>query len=288
MTSIVSFDSQKCLIAQAKKYISNPELVINEKDRAVPLLLRALKLKELKLRREIMLLLGTFAKEDIYWPLYKIMQDPEEPDELRDQAALHLSAIGPFLNDPQALIRKLIMDLKSLDTDVKIRTILALGWEGNMRAALSLIECLYDLNEEIQEVAVCALCSLNDSRVIGLLIDRMQHCSLDQKRAILFNLWRFKDKQERITEIYKKELEVGEPSLRLDILMLLSQINNNSSYKEVYRSFLKDPNPKIRALALEGLGVTDSIDIENVLSFLDDPSMEVKRIALRIVQKYKK
>ena len=287
MSSIVPFDAQKRLLTQAKKYISDPGLVIAEKDRAVPLLLRALKFGELKLRREIVLLLGSFAKEDVYWPLYEIMRDPEEPDELRDQAALHLSVIGPFLNDPQTLIRKLIADLKNPDTDVKVRAILALGWEGNMGAALSLIECLYDLDEEIQEVTVCALCNLKDSRVIGLLIDRMQHCSLDQKRAILFNLWRFKDKQEEITEIYRKELEFGEPSLRLDILILLGQLDNHMSHEELYRSFLKDPNPKIRALALERLEVMKSIELEHVLPFLDDPSMEVKRTAISIVQRIK-
>jgi len=260
MSSIVPFDSRERLLTQAKKYISDPGLIIAEKDRAIPLLLRALKLGELKLRREIILLLGSFAKEDVYWPLYEIMCDPEEPDELRDQAALHLSVIGPFLDDPHALIRKLIADLKNPDTDVKVRAVLALGWEGNMGAALSLIECLYDLDEEIQEVAVSALCNLKDSRVIGLLFDRMQHCSLDQKRAILFNLWRFKDKQKEVTEIYRKELERGEPSLRLDILILLGQLDNHMNHEELYRSFLKDPNPKIRALALERLGAMRSIE----------------------------
>ena len=288
MSCIVPFNSRERLLIQAKKYISDPGLIIAEKDRAIPLLLRTLKLGELKLRREIILLLGSFAKEDVYWPLYEIMCDPGEPDELRDQAALHLSVIGPFLDDPHALIKKLIADLKNPDTDVKVRSILALGWEGNMGAALSLIECLYDPDEEIQEVAVSALCNLKDSRVIGLLFDRIRHCSLDQKRAILFNLWRFKDKQKEITEIYRKELEQGEPSLRLDILILLGQLNNHMRHEELYRSFLKDPNPKIRALALERLGAMNSIELEHVLPFLDDPAMEVKKTAINIVQSYKK
>ncbi|MEA3386224.1 MAG: hypothetical protein U9Q89_07230 [Thermodesulfobacteriota bacterium] len=288
MSSIVPFDSRERLLTQAKKYISDPGLIIAEKDRAIPLLLRALKLGELKLRREIILLLGSFAKEDVYWPLYEIMCDQEEQDELRDQAALHLSVIGPFLDDPHALIKKLIADMKNPDTDIKIRAILALGWEGNMGAALSLIECLYDLDEEIQEVAVSALCNLKDGRVIGLLFDRMQHCSLDQKRAILFNLWRFKNKQKKVAEIYSKELECGEPSLKLDILILLGQLDNDMSHVELYRSFLKDPNPKIRALALERLGAMKSIELEHVLPFLDDPAMEVKRTAISIVQSYKK
>ncbi|OPL14219.1 MAG: hypothetical protein AVO38_11865 [delta proteobacterium ML8_D] len=109
MSSIIPFNSQERLLIQAKKYIADPELIIAERDRAIPLLLKALKYCELKIRREIILLLGSFAKDEVYWPLYEIMCDPDEPDELRDQAALHLSVIGPFLDDPHALIKKWII-----------------------------------------------------------------------------------------------------------------------------------------------------------------------------------
>lgn len=287
-STIVPFNAKERLLSQARAYITDPGLVLTEKDRAVPLLLRALKLGEPRLRQEIILLLGSFAKEDIYWPLYEIMCDPEESDELRDQAAIYLSVIGPFLDEPHALAKKLIADLKNPDTDARVRAIIALGWEGNRGAILSLIECLYDPDEEIQEVAVNALCNLKDSRVIGLLIDRMGQCSIDQKRSILFNLWRFRDKQKEVTEIYRKEFDQGDPSLRLDILIVLGQLDNQIDHKELYRSLLKDPNPKIRALALERLGNMKAIGLEEALAFLDDPSMEVKRAAMGIVQNSKK
>ena len=287
-STIVPFNAKERLLSQARAYIADPGLVLTEKDRAVPLLLRALKLGEPKLRREIILLLGSFAKEDIYWPLYEIMCDMKEPDELRDQAAIYLSVIGPFLDNPQALAKKLTADLKSPDIDVRVRAIIALGWEGNRGAILSLIECLYDPDEEIQEIAVNALCNLKDSRVIGLLVDRMGQCSMDQKRSILFNLWRFRDKQREVTEIYRKEFDHGDPSLRLDILILLGQLDNQISHKELYRSLLKDPNSKIRALALARLGTMKEMAFEEVLAFLDDPSMEVKRVAMGIIQDSKK
>ncbi len=285
---VVPFNARERILSQARTYISDPALVLSERERAVPLLLRALKIGDPKLRQEIILLLGSFAKEDIYWPLYGIMRDPEEPDELRDQAAIYLSVIGPFLDDPQALTKKLIADLKDPDTDIRVRAIIALGWEGNRRAILSLIECLYDPDEEIQEVAVNALCNLKDSRVIELLIDRMGRCSIGQKRNILFNLWRFRDRQEEVTEIYRREFDQGDPSLRLDILILLGQLDNQTGHRELYRSLLKDPNPKIRALVLERLGNMKAIETEEALAFLDDPSMEVKRAAIGIIQNSKK
>jgi HEAT repeat protein len=285
---VLPFNARERILSQARAYIGDPALLLTEKDRAVPLLLKALRIGDPKLRQEIILLLGSFAKEDIYWPLYEIMHDPKEPDELRDQAAIYLSVIGPFLDNPRTLAKRLIEDLKNPDTDIRVRAIIALGWEGNRGAVLSLIECLYDPDEEIQEVAVNALCNLKDSRVIGLLVDRMSQCSIDQKRSILFNLWRFRDRQKEVTEIYRKEFEQGDPSLRLDILILLGQLDNQIDHKELYHSLLKDPNPRIRALAIERLGNMKAIEIEEVLPFLDDPSMEVKRAAIGIIQDSKK
>lgn len=288
MSSIITFNARERVLNQARTYISDPGLMLAEKDRAIPVLLRALKIGELDLRQEIVLLLGSFAKEEVYWPLYEIMCDQKEPDELRDQAAIHLSVIGPFLDNPQALIRKLIADLKDPNAENRVLAIMALGWEGNAGAVLALIDCLYDPDEEIQEIAVTALCNMKDSRVVGLLADRLQHCSPDQKRSILFNLWRFRDRQKEVTEIYKKELDRGDPSLRLDILIVLGQLNNQIDHKEVYRSFLKDTNPKIRTLVLERLGIMKAVDLEEVLPFLDDPSMDVKRVAMGIVQDLRK
>lgn len=288
MPSIIPFNAKNRLLSHAKKYLSDPALLFDERDRAIQILLKAIKYADVDLRREILLLLGSFAKEEVYWTLYEIMTDQEEPDELRDQAAIHLSVIGPFLDDPQRLVRRLINDIKSTDRDLKVRAMIALGWEGNMAAVLPLIECLYEPDDEIQEVAVNALCNLKDGRLIGLLSDRITHCSLDQKRAILFNLWRFKDRQEEVARVYRRELESGDPALRLDILMVLGQLEDQPDNEAIYRSFLRDKNPKVRALALERLGEMNVLDQAEILSLLDDHAMEVKRAAMDILQDMKK
>ena len=284
---MIPFDFAQRVINQAKCYIDNPGLILKERHRAVPLLLRALRAGDINLRKQIIMLLGSVAKEEIYWPLYEIMKDENEPDELRDQAAIHLAVIGPFLDDPQTLIRKLINDISSPDREVRARAIMALGWEGNLSAVLPLIECIYQSDVEIQEVAVNALCNLKDSRLMGLLADRIKNCSFDQKRAILFNLWRFKDKEDEVAAIYKEELESGDPALKLDVLILLGQLDARPENEPVYRELIKDKSAKIRSLALERLGELGVLSQDEILTFLDDNSMDVKRTALILLQRMK-
>ena len=283
MSPIIPFDAKERLLSQARRYLADPGLILEDRERTIPILLKALRSGDHRLRREIVFLLGSFAKEDVYWTLYEIMGDKNEPEDLRDQAAIHLSVIGPFLNEPQALMRKLISDLAGSDHGNRVRAIMAMGWEGNSGAVLPLIECIYDEDQEVQEVAVNSLCNLKDSRLVGLLADRLKQCSIDQKRAILFNLWRFRDKQEEITAIYKDELEHGDPALRLDILILLGQLDHQAGHELLYRSYLSDPNPRIRALALERLGSMQCLTTEELHPFLNDSSMEVKRVALDLL-----
>ena len=285
MSSIIPFDSRQRFLEQARFYVEDPGKMLAERDKAVPILLRALKAADLEFRRKIILLLGSFAKEHACQPLYDIMKDASEPDELRDQAAIHLCVLAPFLEDSQALVIRLLNDLKKSDIDIRVRAIMALGWEGNLPAALPLIECLYDSSEEVQEVAVSALCNLKDSHIMALLEDRMRHGSLDQKRAILFNLWRFRDREAEVAAIYRRELEDGDSSLRLDVLIVLGQITAQKENTPIYRQFLKDPNSRVRALAIERLGELNALDQEEALAFLDDIDMEVKRAALDIIQR---
>ncbi len=122
---------------------------------------------------------------------------------------------------------------------------------------------------------------------MGLLADRIKNCSFDQKRAILFNLWRFKDKEDEVAAIYKEELESGDPALKLDVLILLGQLDARPENEPVYRELIKDKSAKIRSLALERLGELGVLSQDEILTFLDDNSMDVKRTALILLQRMK-
>jgi HEAT repeat protein len=104
---VIEFDSKETILKKARRYVASVETFFDEGERAIPVLLKALKPADRDLKRAIMLLLGSFAKEAVVWPLYDLMTDSSETEEIRHDAAIQLSVVGPFLNNPQALANRL-------------------------------------------------------------------------------------------------------------------------------------------------------------------------------------
>ena len=287
---VIKFEPRERLLEKAKKYIKSIELLFEEHDQAIPLLVRAMKYADRDLKREIMCVLGSFAKEEVVWPLYDMMTDLSEKEEVRHDAAIQLSVIGPFLKDPQSLVDRLLKEVESSDAERRLHATFAIGWEGNFQAAISLIERLYDSDLRVQETAVNALCNLRDDKILDLLLDRLDHGPLEQKRSILFNLWRFYSKSEEVTEVYLKFLDHEDPELRFDALVCLGPITRVHGNLEVYRKCLKDKDDRIQELALkrlaeEGEGSVLELLKEEIKSLLNNPNMKVKKAALNILRK---
>jgi HEAT repeat protein len=286
---IIEFEPRERLLEKAKKYIESVESLLDDGDQAISFLLRAMKHADRKLKREIMLVLGNFAKEVVVWPLYDMMTDPSEIEEVRHDAAIQLSVIGPLLKDPQPLVERLLKEIESSDAERRLHATFALGWEGNSQAAISLIERLYDSDVQVQQTAVNALCNLRDDRILELLVDRLNQGSVEQKKIILFNLWRFHSKTKEVTEIYLKYLDHENPDLRFDALVCIEPISGVREHLEAYRKCLKDKDSRIRELALKRL---DEEAGESVLrslrgeieALLGDPDMKVKQTALKILR----
>jgi HEAT repeat protein len=219
-----------------------------------------------------------------------MMTDPSETEEVRHDAAIHLSVVGPFIKDPQPLIDKLLNEIDSADAERRLHATFAIGWRGNLQAATGLIARLYDIDPRVQETAVNALCNLRDDNILDLLVDRLEHGPTDQKRSILFNLWRFDSKGEKVTKIYLKYLEHEDPDIRFYALVCLGPVAEAGEHPEVYRKCLKDEDGRIRELALKrlaeeaGESVLKSLRAE-IEPLLDDPDMKVKRAALKILRK---
>ncbi len=287
---VIKFEPRERILEKAKKYVATIELFFEERAQAVPLLLRAMKHADRDLKREIMCVLGSFAKEEVVWPLYDMMTDPSEKEDVRHDAAIQLSVIGPLLKDPQSLADRLLKEIESSDAERRLHATFAIGWEGNFQAAISLIERLYDSDLRVQEVAVNALCNLRDDKILDLLLDRLDHGPLEQKKSILFNLWRFYSKREEVTEVYLKFLDHEDPELRFDALVCLGPITEVRGYLEVYRKCLKDKDDRIRELALKrlaeegGESVLESLK-EEIEALLNNPNMKVKKAALKILRK---
>ena len=287
---VIKFDSKERILKKARSYVESVETFFDESEQAIPLLLKAMKLADRDLKREIMLLLGSFAKDAVVWPLYDLMTDPSESEEIRHDAAIQLSVIGPLLKNSQRLVDRLLQEIGSTDAQRRLHATFAIGWEGNFQAATSLIERLFDSDSEVQQTAVNALCNLRDDRILDLLLDRLNHGPFEQKRIILFNLWRFYSKREKVTQVYIKCLEHEDPELRFDALVCLGPITEVRNHVDVYRKCLKDKDSRIRELALKRLAeelteiILESLRAE-IEPLIDDPDMTVKRAAVKVFSK---
>jgi HEAT repeat protein len=287
--NVINFEPKERLLEKAVAYIESVELFLEKKDEAIPTLLKALQFADNRLKREIIMLLGGFAKQQVVWPLYQLMVAPEEDEEVRNFASIQLSVTLPFLKDPQRLIEKLLEDLKHPDSDIRINAAFALGWEGNVQAAIPLIELLYDPDVQVQQTAVNALSNLRDDRIFNLMLERLQHGPLEQKRSILFNLWRFYSKQREVESVYLQYLDHEENDLRFDALALLGTIAAPETHLEAYCRCLDDSNPRIRALALKQISDVDSDKLagfeDKLKELLSDPDAEIRRTVVKILKK---
>ena len=289
---VIEFEPKERILEKARQYIESLEVFSEESDRAIPLLLTAMKHADGDLKREIMLLLATLAKEESVWPLVEIMSDSSEDEQLRHDAAIHLSVAGPLLNDPQPVIDRLLKEIQSSDANRRLHATFALGWKGNFEAAIPLIERLYDSDDRVRQTAVNALCNLRDDRILPLLLERLEHGATEQKRSILLNLWRFDSKLEKVTEVYLRCLESEEPDVRFDALACVGLLIDLRAHLEVYRKCLKDPDIRIRRLAIRRLAedagdaALQSFPTE-IEALVADPDMEVKRASLKILGKRK-
>ena len=287
-SKVINFESKDRLFDKISIYIESIELFLKEKDKAIPILLKGLKFADNKLKRKIIMLLGGFAKQEVVWPLYQIIVDPKEDEEIRYFASIQLSVTLPLLDERQPLIDKLLETLKEKDPEQRMHAAFALGWEGNVQAAIPLIELLYDPDIQVQQTAVNALSNLRDDRILGLMLERLEHGPLEQKRCILFNLWRFYSKRREVESVYLQYLEHEDADLRFDALALLGSITPAEAYFATYCKCLNDENPRIRSAALKQISKAGSEKLAGLkgklTEMLSDPDAEVKRTALKILK----
>ena len=286
---VIDFESREHLFKKVESYIESIELFLEEQDKAVPLLLKALKYADQELKHEIILLLGSWAKQEVAWPLYEILSDIKENKDIRNSASIELSVIFPFLKEPQPLLERLLEDLKSPDAELRIYAAFSLGWEGNTQAAIPLIELLYDSDIRVQQTAVNALSNMRDDRIFSLMLERLEHGPFEQKRCILLNLWRFYSKHKEVISVYLTYLNHENADLRFNALVLLGSITEVKDYVSAYRRCLKDKDTRIRALALRELNEANREDLlgfkDEIEAMLSEPDMKVKQAAINILKR---
>jgi hypothetical protein len=250
---IIQFDVHDRLLAKARAYISSPDELMHAPDQAIDLLFKAFKVADEELKLKIVLMLGTLARPQVIWPLYQLMHNQRESDSIRHAAAIQVSVIGEMLENPAPLIKKLKADLRSKEPFVRATAAFALGWEGNRQAVFALIERLYDDDPEVQQAAVNALSNLNDERLFDLLVERLQNGTREQKRSILYNLYRFSTRKKEVIKIYQTYILGEDTDLAYDALAIFDAVADPISNLRLYGCCLKSSDHRIRELTLTRL-----------------------------------
>lgn len=285
MGKVIKFNSKEQFIEKLKEYSENLELFFEEYEKAVPLLKKYFKFVDNDLKLKVLLLLGSFAKEASWDFCYEVAMDREEHEMIRDTSALNLGHILKYSNDNEALIETLLIDVNSDQKDKREYAIRALGFEGNYKAALPLVELLFDHDINIQQCAINALSNIKDPSVVKILINQLKNGSREKVMTILFNLWRFGDKKEEILPIYLDYIENTDAELKLYSLALLENISNIDEHLDILATLIKDKDKRIRKLTAEYIGKSNNEGIKPLLSqFLDDEDIEVKRIAVNALK----
>jgi HEAT repeat protein len=285
--NIIQFNPIDRVLNKVDKFLESKELFFEDRETAIPLLLTALKYADNALKQKIILLLGSSAKQEIAWPLYKMLSDPLENEEIRYIAAIQLRVISPTLKDAQPLIDRLLQDLENKDSEMRMYAASALGWNGNFQAAIPLIALLFDSDMDVMQAAVNSLTDLGDDRIFIVLTDRLKYGSLDQQRCILFNLWHLTSKQDEVIEVYMDYLNHSNAELRYDSLVLLRALTEPEECLDAYIRCLNDDDSRIRLLALECIGEADKNQIvdfkKKIAAMYADPDLDVQAAAKKIM-----
>jgi len=286
---VILFNSKQRLLDQALQYIDEYENASICPDYAVPVLVKALRIADRQLKHRIISLLGNPNMPELVRPLYQLMMDEKEEEDIRHHASVQLNIVASDLEDKdtQALLEWLTKDLDHSDPFTRALAVFALGWEGNLAAAIALIEKLYDPETEVQQSAVDALVNLGDQRIFPFLVERLEHASMDQKKAILYNLASFTDYHDQVIEIFYKYMEDEDPEIRCDALAVMGSIAASEVFMEAIQRGLKDPHRLVKTLCLENLFDFSSDELSGLSSEIAaltvDPEPMVRKAAKKLL-----
>ena len=124
-------------------------------------------------------------------------------------------------------------------------------------------------------------------QAVPLLLKALEFGDESLKSEIIFLLGSFA--KEEVARVYLQDLGHENADLRFDALALLGIVSSVEKHFEAYRQCLKDPDDRIRGLALRKLAEEGGSRLkeikEEISSLLDDPNMDVKRAALEARKK---
>ncbi len=284
---VIPFDIKQRLIDRAIQYLDEYEASSTCSEHAISVLKKALNIVDRRLKHRIISLFGSQNLSELVWPLYELMVDEQESEDIRHHASVQLNIVATGMEKPERLIEYLEKDLNHPNAFTRALAVFALGWEGNFSAAIALIEKLYDSDVEVQQAAVDALTNLGDQRIFPFLVERLEHAPMDQKKVILYNLASFTDYHCQVIDIYNKYIEHEDPEIRCDALAVMGSIAASEDFISAIQRGLKDPNRQVKTLCLENL-FDFSIDelatlSSEIAALTTDPEPMVRKAAKKLL-----
>lgn len=287
MGKIVKIDSKADRVKKLQEYSENVDFFLNEYEKAVSLLKKYFKYADDELKLSVIMLLGSFAKDHSGEFCYRIAMDEKEHEMVRDTAALQLGHILRYSDGQEEIMEMLLLDLKNRKKCKRQYAIRALGFEGNHKAALPLVELLYDPDGDIRQWAVNAISNLREPSVVNILKSQLKNGSSEMIKTILFNLWRFNEQKEQIIPIYLDYIRSSDPELRFFALNMIGNISNVDELFDLYSSLITDKDRRIRKITAQRLGESGIKEAKPLLNqMIQDSDMEVKKQALTTFKKY--
>lgn len=284
---IIPFNLKQRIIDRAARCVEDFESTSVCSDRTISVLIKAISSVDKQLKHRIISLFGSQTRPDLVWPLYFLMIDDGEDEDIRHHASVQLNILASRLKNPEQLIKHLSEDLNHKEPFTRALAVFALGWEGNFTAAIALIEKLYDQDTEVQQAAVDALTNLGDQRIFPFLVERLEHAPMEQKKVILYNLASFTDYHCQVMDIYNQYMEHEDPEIRCDALAVMGSIAASEDFMTAIQRGLKDPNRQVKTLCLENLFDFESDELAHLSSEIaaltTDPEPVVRKAAKQLL-----
>ncbi|MGD9210067.1 MAG: HEAT repeat domain-containing protein [Desulfobacteraceae bacterium] len=284
---VIPFNSKQRLIDKVIQYLDDYEISSNCPEQAISTFKKALKIVDRQIKHRIISLLGSQNSSELVWPLYQLMVDEQQSEDIRHHASVQLNILAASIENPNELISCLTKDLNHSQPFTRALAVFALGWEGNLSVAIALIEKLYDTDPEVQQAAVDALTNLGDQRLFPFLVERLEHAPMDQKKVILYNLASFTDYHNQVIEIYHRYMEHEDPDIRCDALAVMGSVAGSEVFMAAIARGLKDPNRQVKTLCLENLYDFSTEELVSVSSEIfaltSDPEPAVRKAAKKLL-----
>lgn len=277
------------LLKKATSLVSNTDLFFSDPQNGVTALLEALPHCRPPLVLKLLPLLGYAGKDRVLWPLYQLIIQPDQDEQVRISAAIQLGTAASLSRDPSTTIMLLMDHLDCSDLSVRSCCALALGWEGNNIAVNHLLSHLDDPDRDFQAAVVTALAAIGSVQVFNMLKDRLKKGSVEEKRSIVLNLWRFMEKTPQVENVYLDIIDPIEPELKLDLITGMGMIPLSDKILVGYRRLLREKDGQIRNQVLKNLSTFDPADYQVLTKMLvelaEDEEDSVRQLAIRLLSK---